>query len=272
MIVGGYFIFWHSDSEENNENTDVTDEEMRAVSGRVTDVNLDQIAFDGPGMITIVDAAGDEYKIAVPSMGILLCAANERITSPWDIAMGDTVTVLGDRNENGEIVPCESAEHFLEVTTEYTDEETSYQFEYRKGPNGYVLEENQSEENELFISGVTLFNKAEYDEFQASDEAREGPASISVRVYENTELSSASIWTMNHEVETNSNLATNEPEEEVVGGANAVRFTADGLWPIDTYVVAHDSKMYVIAAMLPDGLDAREDDFEDIVESFEFVQ
>ncbi len=259
-----------SDEPDGADDTQV----HQTVYGQVRDVDLSQMALDGPARLTLTDEAGHTQVIAIPSMGIRLCAAYERMASVADIAAGDRVSVRGLLTQDNELVPCESADHYLTVEASHTDEILGYRFDYLKGPNGYVLVDHPQAETDggaQLLAGLSLFNRAEYELAQAATEAREGPPSFKIRVYANTQKLSAAVWAMRHPQETNHQLALNEPAEAVVGGANAVYFVADGLWPIDTYVVAHDSKMFVLMGMIPDDGDTMKADFAALVESFEFI-
>ena len=69
-LVGGYFLLTLTNTGELPED--------KSVSGTVTNVNLDAIALDGPVLITLLTEAGEEV-IAVPSMGLPLCAAAVQI-------------------------------------------------------------------------------------------------------------------------------------------------------------------------------------------------
>lgn len=89
-----------------------------ATEGVVTKVNTDQAAFDGPVLITIKTASGEERVVAVPSMGFMLCVAKDQIADPYTLAVGARVSVKGNQDEeSGYIVPCESADHYLRVAS-----------------------------------------------------------------------------------------------------------------------------------------------------------
>jgi hypothetical protein len=89
--------------------------ESRTTSGAVTEVSLDGMAADGPGIIKIRTAAGAEDVINVPSFGLALCAAKDNIADVYSIEVGDEVEVRGAVIEEGVIVPCTSADHYLRV-------------------------------------------------------------------------------------------------------------------------------------------------------------
>ena len=152
------------------------------------------------------------------------------------------------------------------------DAALGYEFSYPDGPDGYITLENNESTDPDFVSGLTLMDWQEYEEFTSSTDAREGPPAMHVRVYTNPENLHAPVWAMRKPLETNIELAMGEPEEAVVGGANATHFVADGLYPIDTYVVASGNHVYVLSgAYLEKDSDIYRD-FQALVESFTFIQ
>ena len=60
--------------------------------------------------------------------------------------------------------------------------------------------------------------------------------------------------------------------EAVVGGANAVYYLVDGLYPTDTYVVAHGDAIYLLAGAYLTVDDQIHHDFEALVDSFTFIE
>ncbi len=88
------------------------------VSGEVVEVDLQQAMVDGPYLLVVRQDDGNETVIAVPSMGLQLCAAKDSITHPSEIEEGDRVEVRGALATGGNVIPCESAEHYLRVVTE----------------------------------------------------------------------------------------------------------------------------------------------------------
>ncbi len=262
FIAGGYFIFLDKEG----------DSVIETFEGVVTAVDLDAAAYDGPILISMEDGSGKTGTIVVPSMGLPLCPAFESIASVYDVAVGDAVSARGTLNGEGQIVPCEDATHYLTVMSTVTNTELGYRFTYTKGPNGYILVEGDMSEHTDFVSGVTLFDRAEYGLFLASDEAREGPAAIGFRVYTNPGKLSAFVWPEKNRQESNIGLALGEPEEVVIGGANASRYLVDGLYPIDTYVVAYGKYIYILSgAYLDEGSDIHQA-FQEIIKTFEFIQ
>jgi|GEM_PF-3653338 len=84
----------------------------RSVSGEVIAVDLEQVAFDGPAVVTIVQPDGAKADIHVPSFGLGLCAARDSIVDVYDLKPGDMIEASGEVSEDGSIVPC-AAGHYL---------------------------------------------------------------------------------------------------------------------------------------------------------------
>lgn len=85
--------------------------------GVVTEVNLEQAKVDGPYLLVVREENGDEAIIAVPSMMLELCAARPSIKHPTEIKVGMTVEASGALSSDGNIMPCESTNHYLKVVT-----------------------------------------------------------------------------------------------------------------------------------------------------------
>lgn len=277
LIVGGYVVYIIDAApetepvvtEEMNENATSTLE----VQGVVTALDLEGMMVDGPGLITIETDAGDAHTIAVPSMGIRLCAAYERITQAGVIEVGDRVSVRGEVNLEGQIVPCTEETDYLEVTETYRNHDIGLAFTYPKGSGGYVLEEDTERfsAHPEYVFGIMLTETRAYEELQESTDAREGPPTIQIRVYTNSENLWATQWVEQYATESNVGLAFNEPEEAVVGGANAVYYLADGLYAMDTYAVAHGDHLFLLTGGHMDQSGQIRTDFRNIINSVTFI-
>ncbi|PJE64852.1 MAG: hypothetical protein COU90_01140 [Candidatus Ryanbacteria bacterium CG10_big_fil_rev_8_21_14_0_10_43_42] len=266
--VGYYFLVGQDGELEEETKTPLPG----SFSGVVTNVDLDAMAYDGPALITVRDDDEKGAVIAVPSMGLSFCEAFERIALVGDIEVGDQIYVEGDVDAPGRIVPCEDPTHYLTVTKTVRDRTRGYEFTYRKGPDGYIMLENTESQDIDFISGVMLMNRNEYEELQNSTDAREGPPAIHIRVYQNPDNLSAFVWPERKSLESNVGLALDDPKEAVVGGANASFYTADGLYPIDTYIIANGQYVYVLMGAYRDKESDIYKDFQSLVNSFTFIQ
>lgn len=102
-------------TDTNTDRVTETTAETVQFQGEVSSVNLDQIAFDGPGLIEFETDGGESYTVALPSMGSLLCAARDSVVAMDAVAVGDRIEVRGDSSDEGYIVPCEDESHYLRV-------------------------------------------------------------------------------------------------------------------------------------------------------------
>lgn len=225
------------------------------LKGVVTAINLDGIAADGPALITFVSDDGSRYTIALPSMGRLLCAAQDTVASPESAQVGDKIEVRGEQEEGGNIVPCIDVTYYLRVTGNVHDEETALDFSYRKGPNGYIMQVDPQQKMSTapdFVRGFQLMLESDYLEMQNVTAPREGPPTIEIRAYKNTEKLEPAMWAEKNPLESNVTLATENPAEATVAGAKAVKYRTSGLYAADTYVVTQGDFVYVFIGSFVD--------------------
>jgi hypothetical protein len=114
--VAAYFLLGNRMGDITETSDDIATTSNGEVSGEVISVNTDGVAADGPSHVTIKKPDGSEVVIAIKSMGINLCPAQDSIANPYDLKVGDKVSAKGQVGEDGVIVPCESAEDYLKVT------------------------------------------------------------------------------------------------------------------------------------------------------------
>ncbi len=249
-----------------------TGDEKPTVTGIVTNVDLSPVAYDGPALLTVQADSGESKIIAVPSMGRNLCQAKDSIADPSLVAVGDTVSVLGEVDSEGQIVPCVDASHYLKVVGEVVDPTLGFAFKYPKSPQGYVLEDIPAKNaSAQFLRGVMLTEKSEYDALQSTSEVREGPPTIQIHVYKNALNQSSAVWAMKNANESLSNLMRGEVKEVVVAGASAVEYSADGLYANRVFVVAHGGYVYVLVGSSQDVSSQIHFDFDSFVKSFRFI-
>ncbi len=243
------------------------------LSGVVTAIDLEPVMADGPARITIETESGEIEEIDIPSMGMQLCAAKQNITAPQFVLMGDLVDVSGQKDEEGIVVPCEDIAHYFKVKGVVEAPDVSLKFSYPKGERGYVLESGipQMSVDPNFITGYMLTLESDAAELADSSEPREGPPTIQVRVYENPDKEQPGNWAEAHPLESNIELAFGDREEAVVGGANAVGYTADGLYASKVYIVASNNFIYVFTAAYIDDQSPTLRDFGDLLKSVEFI-
>lgn len=264
------YIYNEKQADEGVNNAVGMNVEFEAV---VDTVDLSQISVDGPALINFMSPVGEMHTIAIPSMGLSLCAAHEQIDTVHKIEVGDAIAVRGALNEEGHIVPCEDTSHYFRIGAGvYIDPVLGFEFMYDKGKDGYVFATTDiTSADPTFLGGVQLMQYEDFIELEQTTEPREGPPTIAVRVYENTDNRSAALWVDDNPDESNSDLALGVAEEVVVGGANAVRYTVDGLYPTQTYVVAHGGDIYVITGSYLDEDSEIYRDFQSLLASFVFI-
>lgn len=255
----------------------LTSEEIGPLTleGVITDVNLDGLALDGPALITFTTEVGESHVIAIPSMGIQLCAAPDEIMSPSIAAVGDRVAVRGALNvEDETIVPCSDASHYFRVTGIVDNDALGISFAYPKGSVGYMLQDDipGMSVDPDFEAGYMLTLERDVRAILASDEPREGAPTIQVHIYENTEKLWPAVWAMRHPLESNIELALGESSEVAVGGAKAITYTADGLYASTVYVVTSGSYVYVFTGAYMDASDDIKKDFDTLIASVVFTE
>jgi hypothetical protein len=89
--------------------------EMKTVTGVVTEIDKEKMMVDGPLVIALMTDDSGVEVIAVPSMGRNLCVAKDSIVDADNVEVGDVVTVKGDVDMDGYIVPCMNEAHFLRI-------------------------------------------------------------------------------------------------------------------------------------------------------------
>jgi heat shock protein HslJ len=113
VLLGGLFLL--SGFIYDEKQGDFVVGETVNASGKILAVDTTGVAADGPVLITLEDSNKKVHTIAVPSMGLPLCPAykSNNIGDAFLMKAGDMIEVRGMVGEDGSIVPCESADHFL---------------------------------------------------------------------------------------------------------------------------------------------------------------
>lgn len=242
--------------------------------GTVLTVDTSGVAADNPALITFRTDGNSVHLIAVPSMGIQLCAATKSIADVSTITPGDRVSVRGKTDGEGRVVPCESDTHQLVVKGLYAAESVGFTFMYPKSPKGYLIqtEERQVSGDPMLVTSILLMSEVGAEEILLSDVPREFPPVIRLRVYNNPEGHSPLEWTKENTIESNYALAMAEPVEIIVGREKAVGYTTDGLYLTDTYVVGYGDRILVISGEYINPEDAIFADLEQLVDSVSFIR
>ena len=159
-----------------------------------------------------------------------------------------------------------------EVIEKYESEELGLSFEYQKEPDGYTLVEKGGEEagDTAIVRSVVLMNTKGYAEVLASGIPTEGPPTMSVTVFENSDNLSPREWAETFSRFSLLELALSPITETSVAGKQAITYKADGLYPMDMYIVTNNGKAYVISGGYLALEDQIRNDFEKFLESIKF--
>ncbi|MCA9358231.1 hypothetical protein KC902_03145 [Candidatus Kaiserbacteria bacterium] len=147
-------------------------------------------------------------------------------------------------------------------------------FQYRTAPNGYVLHtlEKNEQTDPDFERLYTLMLATDYEFMQGQLDASEWPPSIGITVYKNSNHETTSTWVDAHPEFSNSQLIAGAVNRDVtVAGVHAVRYTVDGLYLVDTIVVANGEFIYVLTGAYLEFDSIIHHDFEVFAESLQFV-
>ncbi len=183
----------------------------------------------------------------------------------------------GFRNEPAETptpspVPSDTTVSPAPSLTTYEEASLGLAFTYKTGTDGYTLFSGTGDSAVGQLASLLLVHENERPMIENPVAYSEGPISITVSVFENTKKQFPRQWAVEHDAYSNFSLMTGAEAETVVGGANALRYTVDGLYRFDTVVVAHGSKMYVLAASYHDTTSATYRDFGPLLASVRFIR
>lgn len=155
-------------------------------------------------------------------------------------------------------------------TATYANAGLGIQFNYRTGPDGYVIQELTPGDTTKDLLSTIVVMRAE-DATREMPVGGEGPATITIQVVKNSKKQQPAVWADAHKIYSNINLKRGEVKEYVLSGANAIRYDADGLYASDTVVAAHGKNMYVIAGSYMDIDSDIRTDFILLLESITFI-
>lgn len=166
-------------------------------------------------------------------------------------------------SQNNKTSQLEQATQTPQLKT-YSNSELGLQFSY---PEGYVLEERNGDGKNLLKTLVIM---------RAEDRANipeggEGAPAITIHAAKNAKKEFPLAWTEGNKQLSNINLKMGEVAEAVVGGANAIRYTADGLYASDNAVVAHGENVYVFSGAYLERGSLVHQDFSALLESVRFI-
>jgi hypothetical protein len=168
------------------------------------------------------------------------------------------------------IDPQKSAQSTQSQLATYSSSELGVEFQYRPGPTGYVVQEmTPSDPASGLLRSVALVRSE--DAQTPPPVGGEGPATITMLVFDNPHKEKPLAWADAHVQYSSINLKQGEVQESVVGGANAIRYMADGLYATDMVVVAHGENVYVFSGAYIDAASDIKKDFSPVISSVKFI-
>lgn len=156
-------------------------------------------------------------------------------------------------------------------TSIFSSPSLGLEFQYPTGADGYILKEIDSLEAPADLVREIVLTRTEDADKNLPAEG-EGPPTLTLLVFKNTSKQWPQIWADQHVQYSNINLKIGEVSETTVGGANAIRYIADGLYASQNIVLAHGDYVYMISGMFIDKNSPLYSDFEPLVKSVRFIQ
>lgn len=159
----------------------------------------------------------------------------------------------------------------------FEDRSIEIAFDYPDGPDGYVIDDLSEfigeEPQGIEVTKVyRIMNAKEKLELENSEGGREGPPAIQLIVFINEQKQSASMWVDAFPAFSNIKLVMGEIDRDaVVGGANAVRYTTDGLYVSDNVAIANGDFIYHFSGSYLEADSLIHQDFKGIIDSIRFV-
>lgn len=162
----------------------------------------------------------------------------------------------------------------------FSSSELGIEFQYRDGQDGSVIDgytldliDSDDFNSKELVKTIILIPVSELsNNLKNSPVPTEGPPTITIYVVKNLNKEWPAVWAPKNKIFTNMNLQIGELKEDVIGGANAIRYFADGLYRSENVVVAHGENMYVISGMYMDENSLLRKDFEPLLRSIKFIQ
>lgn len=163
-----------------------------------------------------------------------------------------------------------------------TNDTVGLSFSYTPSENGFSLVEPPVGDIGLLAAYVLIPSK-EYDDYKASTETREAPASISILVYAlDSATSTASSgeridrvtrlqnWAIDNDILTSFTKAKATPDIIELDGTKALHYQADGLYQQDIYLVSYKNRAYMFVGQYDAPSDITKTAFDELIGTVTF--
>lgn len=161
--------------------------------------------------------------------------------------------------------------------TQFEDQSIEIAFDYPDGPGGYTVDDltnfvDGEPQGIEIVKVYRIMNTKEKIELENSEGGREGPPLIQLMVFRNDLNQSASMWVDAFPAFSNIGMVLGEADRNsVVGGANAVQYTTDGLYVTDNVVIASGDFVYHFSGSYHERDSVIHQDFKALVDSIRFI-
>ncbi len=168
----------------------------------------------------------------------------------------------------------ENKEKYINSTVVYLDQNLGFEFTYKTGPNGYIVEDTTKTQNsENIFKKIVLMQTKDKKSLNKNGNpiGGESPATITISIFKNTKNRQPGVWVMENTIYSNYKLKLTDPTETVISGANAVKYKTDGLYASNNVVVAHGGYIYIFTGMYLDENSPLNKDFSLLMDSVAFI-
>jgi len=151
------------------------------------------------------------------------------------------------------------------------DDENGISFAARVDPDGYILIQPPKSEQDTsaFIKAYILFNRAEYEDAQGRENS-EGPPFISILIFDNESGQSPREWAESNSGLANTALIQGEIADVALGEAEAIHYSADGLYMSENYIASHNDKLYFLIGSYATAEQKIREDFKTLIDTITF--
>lgn len=196
-------------------------------------------------------------KIYIIGAGLLLAALF------LFLFLNNDATVTVSDTQNGTDTPVEDEQSLNSLMVP----EFGLSLEYKGGDAGYVLVEQEEDQRGDLVYAASLYDASDHAAFLRNDAAGEGPVSLHIAVYRNPMNLSPIEW-VEQTPESNFSLSMDGTHSEAVFGfMRYLRYSWDGLYRADAYVVGQEGYMYVFTNQWMDEASIMRKDMEEVIAS-----
>jgi hypothetical protein len=156
-------------------------------------------------------------------------------------------------------------------------------FSYPSGDDAFSMVESFPTTTGTMLQAFVMMPTAEYVAFQASDEAREAPAAMSIFVFTDNQATTTGTsterisrserlrnWATENTSFTSFTQPLTPPEVTEIDGVEALHYRADGLYSQDIYLLSYKGRIYMFVTQFNAETDLTYTTFQELIASVSF--